>query len=124
MLLKIIQYFSLFTFCVFNILTLRGKDLRKQKGIVPALVTLSHQFIIPITCGVWLGIVGNNGQMVNIAIVIICLILNFFTLPYIGIMEYYKRFSKANAQNSEDPNFLLAIREKKYGKYILDDKEH
>lgn len=42
LLLKIIQGVSLFTFIIFNIMTLRGKDLRKQKGIVPALVTLSH----------------------------------------------------------------------------------
>jgi hypothetical protein len=55
---------------------------------------------------VWLAIVGNNGEMVNIAIVIICMQLNFFTLPYIGLMEYYKRVQKSDACDASDPNFL------------------
>jgi hypothetical protein len=49
---------------------------------------------------VWLAIVGNNGEMVNIAIVIICMQLNFYTLPYIGLMEYNKRVQKSDATDA------------------------
>lgn len=104
-------------------MTLRGKDLSKQKGVAPAVITIAHQIVLPITCAVWLIIVGDNGQMVNIAIVIIVLILNLFTLPYIGIMEYYKRVAKSDARKINDPNFLLSIREKSFGKHVLDQEE-